>query len=192
MDWGISKPASFHKDNNPYGIATWRLHLQGNGNGTVTLYLPEPLCAIKVFADDLCLGQTGDVSPENYVPLIGNPDSISHLAFALRICYPFFRMIDVSLVRSLYAIEDATSLAGIYFTLRIILLLFLPDSFWRMKAMLRTLSLCALCMVIAFAILMVQRNAAILEENRTLNMHLQEEVREKTQHYRNFSKKEAN
>lgn len=341
--------SSFHQDNNPYGIATWRLNLRGNG--TVTLYLPESLCAVKVFADDLCLGQTGDVSPENYVPrirdsffsfslegetdliiqtanyshyyggiwyvpLIGDPDSISHLAaarmllygllcavsftlslfcmvlwktrvsasdrmtfyfgmaslaFALRICYPFFRMIGVPLVRSLYAIEDAASLAGIYFTLRIILLLFLPDSFRRMKAMLRTLSLCALCMVIvvpmlvlpaipglvplyglivswykllmgglfisltiygiitgrsytktllasavangicllysvlsigyyeplvgaypeeygafsmviAFAILMVRRNAAILEENRNLNMHLQEEVREKTQH----------
>lgn len=61
--------ALFHEDKNPYGAATWRLHLKGNGN-IVTLYLQEPLCAARVFVNGHCLGGSGEVSFENYSPLI--------------------------------------------------------------------------------------------------------------------------
>lgn len=343
--------ALFHEDKNPYGISTWRLHLQGNGN--VMLYLQEPLCAAKVYVDGICLGETGNVSSGNYTPLIkdtaysfyldgeaeliiqtanyshyyggiwyapiiGDADSVSHLiasrmllygllffssltlslfcivlwerrenggktvtfyfgmlslTFAARICYPFLRLFGVPLVRTLYAVEDAAAISGIYFSIQIALLLFLPDGFMRLKKALRILSLgacgvvvvvplfvlpvlpglmlwygplvswykavmafsmislavyggfmglhhikiilaaatangvClfysvlsigyyepfvgaypeeygAFCMVIAFAILMVQRSREMAEENEKLNLHLQEEVAEKTEHLR--------
>ena len=193
------------------------------------------------------------------------------LSFALRICYPFLRLFGVPLVGTLYAIEDAAAVSGIYFSIRIALLLFLPDGFERLKKVLRVLSLgvCgivvivplfifpaipglilwygpliswykaimafslisltvyggfmglqhigiilaaaaangvglfysvlsigayepfagayleeygAFCMVIAFAVLMVQRSRKMAEENVKLTLHLQEEVEEKTEH----------
>lgn len=339
----------FHKDGNPYGIATWRLLLKGEG--IVTLCLPELLCASRVYAGGEYLGGTGDVSPESYaplirdsfysfpldgetelviqtanyshyyggiwyVPLIGDADSVHHaasarmlvygglcavavtlalfcmaywkrrnsaadavafyfgmisLTFALRICYPFFRLCGFPSVRILYAIEDAAALAGIYFTLRIVLLLVVSERRGRLQAALRIVSggvcvisvilplfvfpsfptfvpfygafhswykiivagllvgltvygclmgishtgtilaaacangIClfygvfsigryeplvgaypeeygAFCMVIAFAVLMVRRSHAMAAENTRLQYHLQEEVREKTQH----------
>lgn len=195
------------------------------------------------------------------------------LSFAVRICYPFLRLFGVPLVRTLYAVEDAAAVSGIYFSAQIALLLFLPDGFNRLKKILCILSLgvCAIviiaplfifptapglviwygpfiswykaimaffmisltvyggfmgllhiksilaaaaangiclfysvltigyyepfagayleeygafCMVIAFAILMVQRNREMVEENRKLNLHLQEEVEDKTEHLR--------
>lgn len=341
--------ALFHEDKNPYGLSTWRLHLQGSGN--VMLYLQEPLCAARVYVNGICLGETGNVSSDDYTPLIkdtsysffldgeaeliiqtanyshyyggiwyapiiGDADSISHLiaarmiiygllffssltlslfcivlwerregglktvtfyfgmlslSFALRICYPFFRLFGVPLVRTLYAIEDAAAISGIYFSIQIALLLFLPDGFKRLKKALPILSLgvcgivviapififpvipglvlwygpfiswykvvmafflisltvyggfmgllhsgtvliaaaangiClfysvltigyfepfagaypeeygAFCMVIAFAVLMVRRNRDMVNENIKLNLHLQEEVEEKTEH----------
>ncbi len=347
--------ALFHADQNPYGISTWRLHLQGSGN--VLLYLQEPLCAARVYVDGICLGETGNVSSGNYpskdsysplikdtvysfslddeteliiqtanyshyyggiwyAPIIGDADSVSHLiasrmliyglllfvsltlslfcivlwerkengskaatfyfgmlslSFALRICYPFLRMFGVPLVRILYAIEDAAAVSGIYFSIQITLLLFMPDGFKRLKKALRILSLGAcgiviigplfvfpvipslilwygpfiswykaimafflisltvyggfmglhhtrialaaatangiclfygiltigsyepfsgaypeeygmFCMVIAFAVLMVRRNREMVKENIKLNLHLQEEVAEKTEH----------
>ena len=51
------------------------------------------------------------------------------LSFALRICYPFFRMFGIPLVRTLYALEDAAALSGIYFSMQIAFLLFLPTAF---------------------------------------------------------------
>lgn len=195
------------------------------------------------------------------------------LSFALRICYPFLRLFGVPLVRTLYAIEDAAAVFGIYFSLQIALLLFLPEGFAILKRILRILSLSvcgiviaaplfvfpvvpslilwygpfiswykavmafwmisltvysgfiglphvktvlaaavangvclfysvlsigyyepfagaypeeygAFCMVIAFAVLMVQRSRDMAAENRKLNLHLQEEVEEKTEHLR--------
>lgn len=44
----------FHGDDDPYGAATYRLRLQGEG--TATLYLQEPLCAARVFAGGRDLG----------------------------------------------------------------------------------------------------------------------------------------
>ena len=357
----------FHENKNPYGVATWRLHLTGSGN--VLLYLQEPLCAARVYVDGLCLGETGEVphgelsltrgnSPNIdyslreeysplvkdtaysfyldgeaeliiqtanyshyyggiwYAPVIGDADSVSHLiasriliygllffssltlslfcivlwerkedggkaatfyfgmlslSFAVRICYPFLRLFGVPLVRTLYAIEDAAAVSGIYFSIQIALLLFLPDGFKRLKKALHILSLgvcgivviaplfvfpavpglvlwygpfiswykaimafllisltvyggfmgmlhikiilaaatangiClfysvltigyyepfagaypeeygAFCMVIAFAVLMVQRSREMAAENIKLNLHLQEEVEEKTEH----------
>lgn len=342
--------ALFHEDKNPYGVSTWRLHLQGSGS--VLLYLQEPLCAAKVYADGVCLGETGSVYPDHYSPLIrdtaysffldgeteliiqtanfshyyggiwyapviGDTNSVSRLissrmlvygllffssltlslfcivlwerrengekttfyfgvlslTFALRVCYPFLRMLGVPLVRSLYAVEDAAAVAGIYFSVQITLMVFLPDHFKRLKQTLSLLSLavcgvvvivplfilpavpglivwyglfiswykaamafilisltvygtfmgllhikpilaaatangiCLLysvlsigyyepfvgayaeeygmfCMVIAFAVLMVQHSHDMVKENRKLNLHLQEEVEEKTEHLR--------
>lgn len=349
--------ALFHNDKNPYGISTWRLRLQGNGN--VLLYLQEPLCAARIYADGICLGEIGGMPSGNgspaegyaplikdtayslfldgeteliiqtanyshyyggiwYAPIIGDADSVSHLiasrmliygmlffssltlslfcivlwrrkengvktstfyfgllslSFALRICYPFLRLFGVPLVRTLYAIEDAAAISGIYFSVQISLLLFLPDGFKRLKKALRVLSLgaCgivvivpllvlpaipglvlwygqfiswykavmafflisltvyggfmglhhiktvlaaaaangiflfysvltigyyepfagayleeygAFCMVIAFAVLMMRRNREMAEENEKLNLHLQEEVGEKTEYLR--------
>lgn len=341
--------ALFHADKNPYGTATWRLHLQGSGS--VTLYLQEPLCATRVFVDGRFLDGSGNVSPQQYSPLIkdaaysfslngtaeliiqtanyshyyggiwyapviGDTDSMSRLiaarmlfygllffpsltlslfcivlwghkesgsrtaafyfgilslSFALRICYPFFRMFGVPLVRPLYALEDTSAMLGIFCSLQIAFLLFMPDGFKRLKSVLRTISLSAcgivfvvplfvlpviptvllwygtliswykiimagvlisltvygcfmgfahvktalaaatangLClfygvwtigtyepligaypeeygafgMVLAFAVLMVQRSREMAEENRTLRLHLQDEVQEKTRH----------
>lgn len=341
--------ALFHEDQNPYGVSTWRLHLQGSGN--VTLYIQEPLCAAKVYVGGQCFGGPGEVSSENYSPLIrdtaysfflegeteliiqtanfshyygglwyapiiGDTDSISHLiaarmflygflfftsltlslfcivlwgrrknstnpstfyfgmlclSYAVRICYPFLRMFGVPLVRTLYAIEDAAAMSGIYFSLRIAFLLFLPDGFKRLKKGMHIISLgfcgivviaplCVLpafpglvlwyglliswykiimacfmvsltiygcfmglphittalaaaaangiclfysvlaigtyeplagahpeeygayCMVLAFAVLMIQRSREITAENVKLNLHLHEEVEEKTRH----------
>lgn len=343
--------ALFHEDNNPYGISTWRLHLQGNGN--VLLYLQEPLCAARVYVNGRYYGETGSVSSDSYVPfikdtvysftldgeveliiqtanyshyyggiwyvpVIGDADSVNHLiasrmfiygllffssltltlfcimlwtrrdggsktvtfyfgmlslSFALRICYPFLRLFGVPLVRTLYAIEDAAAVSGIYFSIQIALLVFLPNDFKRLKQALSLLSLgvcgivviaplfifpfiprlilwygpfiswykaimafflisltvyggfmgllhikiilaaatangvCllysvlsigyyepfagaypeeygAFCMVIAFAVLMVQRSHDMVKENIKLNFHLQEEVEEKTEHLR--------
>lgn len=343
--------ALFHEDNNPYGISTWRLHLQGNGN--VLLYLQEPLCAARVYVNGHYYGETGSVSSDNYVPfikdtvysfaldgeaeliiqtanyshyyggiwyvpVIGDADSVSHLiasrmfiygllffssltltlfcimlwarrdggsktvtfyfgmlslSFALRICYPFLRLFGVPLVRTLYAMEDAAAVSGIYFSIQIALLVFLPNDFKRLKQALSLLSLSvcgivviaplfifpaipglilwygpfiswykaimafflisltvyggfmgllhikiilaaatangvclmysvlsigyyepfagaypeeygAFCMVIAFAVLMVQRSHDMVKENIKLNFHLQEEVEEKTEHLR--------
>lgn len=196
---------------------------------------------------------------------------ILSLSFALRICYPFFRMFGVPLVRPLYALEDTSAMLGIFCSLQIAFLLFMPDGFKRLKSVLRTISLSAcgivfvvplfvlpviptvllwygtliswykiimagvlisltvygcfmgfahvktalaaatangLClfygvwtigtyepligaypeeygafgMVLAFAVLMVQRSREMAEENRTLRLHLQDEVQEKTRH----------
>lgn len=345
--------ALFHTDRNPYGTATWRLHLRGSGN--VTLYLQEPLCAAKIFVNGDCLGGPGNVSVEHYTPfiqdtacsffldgeaeliiqtanyshyyggiwyapVIGDTDSVSRLiasrmifysllffpaltlalfcivlwkrqkgstdhhsdsaafyfgilslSFAFRICYPFLRMFGAPLVRTLYAMEDAAAMVGIYCTVQIVFLLFLPDSFKRLKKILCILSLAicacvvlvpfwvlpafpdivlayglfiswykvimagllavltgygcflrlphtktalaataanstcllysvlsigyyepftgaypeeygAFCMVFAFAVLMVRRSREMTAENRKLNLHLQEEVQEKTEH----------
>ncbi|MDE6600859.1 MAG: HAMP domain-containing histidine kinase [Lachnospiraceae bacterium] len=351
--------ALFHDDKNPYGTATWRLHLLGTGN--VLLYLQEPLCAARVYLDGLCLGEIGDVSSDNYTPggdysplikdtaysfsldgeaeliiqtsnyshyyggiwfapVIGNADSVAlliaarmliygllffssltlslfcivlwehkengakavtfyfgllSLSFAVRICYPFLRLFGVPFVRTLFAAEDAAAISGIYFSIQIALLLFLPDGLNRVKKILRILSLgvcgivvitplfvfpaapglilwygpfiswykaimalllisltvhgalmeflhvkvilaaaiangiClfysvlsigtyepfagaypeeygAFCMVLAFAVLMVRRSREMTTENKKLNLHLQEEVEEKTKHLRNL------
>lgn len=351
VTWAGEYPnlALFHADKNPYGTATWRLHLQGNGN--VSLYLQEPLCATRVFVNGRFLGGLGNVSAQQYSPLIktavysfsldgaadliiqtanyshyyggiwyapviGDTDSISRLiaarmllygllffppltlslfcivlwgrrengsrpaafyfgmlslSFALRICYPFLRLFGIPLVRPLYALEDTAAMLGIFCSLQIAFLLFLPDDFKRIKTVLRMVSLGAcgivllvpllvlpaiptsilwygpliswykvvmagilisltvygcfmrlahvktalaaaaangLClfygvltigtyepfigaypeeygafsMVLAFAVLMVQRSREMAAENQKLRLHLQEEVHEKTQH----------
>lgn len=60
--------APFHADGNPYGVATYRLLLQGEG--LVTLYLQEPLCAARVFVNGVDMGGPGQVSVEDYRPLV--------------------------------------------------------------------------------------------------------------------------
>lgn len=222
----------FHEDKNPYGAATWRLRLRGKGN--VMFYLPEPLCAAKVFVNGECLGGPGDVSFEHYspliqdtaysfllddeaelivqtanyshyyggiwyAPLIGDAGIVARLvawrmifygllffpslalslfcvtlwirkrfdpaafyfgmlslSFALRICYPFLRLSGAPSVSALYALEDAAAMAGIYFTIRILFLLFFPDSFRRLKKTLCALSLgaCAASAVLPLSALL--------------------------------------
>lgn len=350
LTWAGQYPnlSAFHTDGNPYGSATYRLHL--NGSGTVSLYLPEPLCAAHVFVDGQSLGGPGEVMPDQYSPLIrdtvysfpvngstelilqisnyshyygglwyppaiGDPDSISHLiayrmlfyglmffssltlslfclvffkknlhlhpafsdfgmlclTFCLRICYPFIRLAGLPLVRSLYALEDATALAGLFFALQIAFRLFLSGKHHQLHKIVRVFSLAmcgasailplillpafpaltqwygiliswykiaaavfltgaafcgclngrphisvplaavtangafllygvlavghfepaalgwpeeygVYCMVIAFAIRMMQQNYDIITENKRLTFHLQEEVEEKTLH----------
>lgn len=70
LTWAGEYPnlAAFHTDGNPYGSATYRLSL--NGTGTVSLYLPEPLCAAHVFVNAQDLGGPGEVQPDQYSPLI--------------------------------------------------------------------------------------------------------------------------
>lgn len=70
MTWIGQYPnlSAFHADGNPYGCATYRLLLQGNG--PVTLYLPEPLCAASVFVDQTSLGGPGETAPDAYAPLV--------------------------------------------------------------------------------------------------------------------------
>lgn len=216
--------ALFHDDHDPYGISTWRIRL--SGEGSVMLYLPEPLCAYRIYVNGQLLGESGTVSPADYAPhirdgvysftlsgetqlliqtanyshyyggiwyppVIGSPDSVSRiivsrmilygllfsssltlslfcivlwrhktgrndsvvfcfgmlcLSFALRICYPFMRMFGVPLVRTLYAVEDAAALLGIYFALRIVLELFLPEKS-HLQQLIRMLSL-AMCVVV--------------------------------------------
>lgn len=228
----------FHTDRNPYGTATWRLHLIGSGN--VMLYLQEPLCAAKVYVDGLCLGETGEIPGGEdslrkeysplikdtaysfyldgeaeliiqtanyshyyggiwYAPVIGDANSVSHLissrmliyamlffssltlslfcialwnrkedggraatfyfgmlslSFAVRICYPFLRLFGVPLVRTLYAIEDAAAVSGIYFSVQIALLLFLPNGLKCLKKTLHILSL-SVCGIVIIAPLFV-------------------------------------
>lgn len=58
----------FHADDNPYGVSTYRLRIRGNG--LYSLYLQEPLCALKVFIGGEVVGENGNVDPENYRPLV--------------------------------------------------------------------------------------------------------------------------
>lgn len=232
--------ALFHADHNPYGISTWRIRL--TGKGTAMLYLQEPLCTAKVYADGHFLGETGTTSPDSYMPLIrdsvyafslngetelviqtanyshyyggiwyppiiGNPDSVSRmissrmlfygflfsssltlslfcivlwqrrtygndsvsfyfgmlcLSFALRICYPFVRMLGVPLVRTLYALEDAAALLGIYFALRIALVLFLPGKYRLQKLIhIVSLAMCAMVVIVPLFVLPLLPNLVL-------------------------------
>lgn len=70
ITWAGEYPnlALFHEDKDPYGTATYRLRLQGEG--TAVLYLQEPLCAARVFVDGQDLGGPGEVAAGSYRPLI--------------------------------------------------------------------------------------------------------------------------
>ena len=53
----------------PYGVATYRLLLYGeNGGGEIALYLPELLCAGKIYINGTLLGEQGSIEP--YIPLV--------------------------------------------------------------------------------------------------------------------------
>ncbi len=76
-------------------------------------------------------------------------------SFALRICYPFLRLAGIPLMRPLYALEDVTALAGLYFALQIALLLFLPEKHRKLHTVIRTLSLtmCGVSLILPLIIL---------------------------------------
>lgn len=196
--------SAFHEDRAPYGTATYRIVLKGNG--TKSLFIQEPFSSCRIYANGKLIGSAGDVSPDTYRPLIqdkicsfemdgetelifqvsnyshyygglyyppaiGDTDSISHLvilriifysflcftsltlalfcialwlrkrkkpdfpvfylgllsfSFALWVAYPFFRFAGLPSVRLLYALQDVSSLTGVYCTVRISLLLFAP------------------------------------------------------------------
>lgn len=77
------------------------------------------------------------------------------VSFALRICYPFFRLPGLPSVRALYALEDAAALLCIYFALRIVLLLFSSTGFGKAGRFLRALSLgvCAAGVIVPLFVL---------------------------------------
>lgn len=53
----------------PYGVATYRLLLYGeNGGGEIALYLPELLCAGKIYINGTLVGEQGSIEP--YIPLV--------------------------------------------------------------------------------------------------------------------------
>lgn len=60
--------APFHKNRNPYGVSTYRLRIRGCG--LYSLYLQEPLCAVKILIDGEMCGENGTVSQEGYQPLV--------------------------------------------------------------------------------------------------------------------------
>lgn len=61
--------SAFHKDNDSYGTATYRLFLHYDGEpASYSLLLPELYSACKVYANGTLIGQTGSVSP--YEPQI--------------------------------------------------------------------------------------------------------------------------
>ncbi len=172
---------SFHLDS-PYGVATYRIILQNRSQlQELALYLPELLCAGRVYINGTLAGEQGSVDPYQprvmdgiytipaceyieiiiqcanythyysglyYPPAVGTLNAIMRmlivrlvvygflcfstlaialfhlaqwltsrdkltrwmgllsLAFALRISYPFLRMLGVPSVRPLYALED--------------------------------------------------------------------------------------
>lgn len=71
------------------------------------------------------------------------------LSFALRICHPFLKLFGIPFVHALYALEDTAAMSGIYFSIQIIFLLFLPDIMSRLKKVLCILSL-GVCIMAAF------------------------------------------
>ena len=60
--------AAFHAGGNPYGTATYRLRLRGDG--LYSLYLQEPLCAARIYVGGELLAENGSVTPGSYRPLI--------------------------------------------------------------------------------------------------------------------------
>ena len=53
----------------PYGVATYRLLLYGeNRGGEIALYLPELLCAGKIYINGTLVGEQGGIEP--YIPLV--------------------------------------------------------------------------------------------------------------------------
>ena len=50
----------FHHDKNPYGVATYRIFLSGEGINT--LYLQEPFCATRIFVDGVEIAGNGVIS----------------------------------------------------------------------------------------------------------------------------------
>lgn len=179
----------------PYGAVTYRLILRNPGAPvTLSLWLPEPLCAARVCLGGELAGETGGVSPYRplvrdgvyafragaeteiivqcanythyytgmyYPPAVGAPDAIARLliartviygflcfvplaaavahlalwltdrrrsrlalwmgflcmAYALRMCYPFLRMLGTPFVRPLYALEDVCGNAVLLFAI---------------------------------------------------------------------------
>lgn len=60
--------SAFHEDRTPYGTATYRIMLRGKG--TKSLFIQEPYCSCRIYADGKLIGTAGDVSPDSYRPLI--------------------------------------------------------------------------------------------------------------------------
>ena len=52
--------SAFHHDKNPYGVATYRLFLSGNGISTI--YMQEPFCATRIFVDGVEIEGNGSVT----------------------------------------------------------------------------------------------------------------------------------
>lgn len=157
ITWAGEYPnlALFHADKNPYGTATWRLHLQGNGN--VSLYLQEPLCATRVFVNGRFLGGLGNVSAQQYSPLIKDAvysfslDGAADLIIQTANYSHYYGGIWYAPV-----IGDTDSISRLI-AARMLLygLLFLPDDFKRIKTVLRRVSLSACGIVLLVPLLVL-------------------------------------
>ena len=68
----IGEHANFSADlGSPYGVATYRILLENPGDPVVlTLYLPELLCAGRIYIDGILVGEQGSLSP--YTPHVMN------------------------------------------------------------------------------------------------------------------------
>ena len=65
----LGEEPNFSKElDSPFGTATYRIRLQSRNSAVLSLYVPEVLCASKVFINKEEAGSTGSVSP--YQPLI--------------------------------------------------------------------------------------------------------------------------
>ena len=76
--------ALFHTDGNPYGAATYRLRLKGEG--MMSLYLQEPLCAARVFVDGKDLGGSGSVGGADVIGGTGSTDMAHGAAGGYQMC----------------------------------------------------------------------------------------------------------
>mgnify|MGYP000598516552 FL=1 len=59
--------SSLGQENSPYGVATYRLYLQGE-QGEYDLFLPEVFCASKVYVNGQLVQAVGSISP--YAPYV--------------------------------------------------------------------------------------------------------------------------
>lgn len=57
--------SSFHPEDSPYGVATYRLYLQGK-EGDYALLLPEVFCASRIYVNGKLVQEVGSIDP--YIP----------------------------------------------------------------------------------------------------------------------------
>ena len=86
------------------------------------------------------------------------------LSFGVRVCYPFVRFFGVPLIRLLYALEDFSTLVGIYCTLSLSLLLLLHHKFTKLKHISKIIAfgMCIFTVVFPLFVLPIYPNSTVL------------------------------